>query len=397
MNSNKLLFFVLILAVCLTQVASDIYTPSLPAIAINLHTSIDLTQWSLAIYMLGVAVSQLFYGPISEGIGRRAPLIVGLNIMLVGTLICLFSPNIYVLIFGRLIQGCGAGSCAALWRSVFRDVYTGEELSKYASYLVIFVTFIVPAAPLLGGYLQEYIGWRSTFIFMSVYTIVALSSVIYGFRETSQHHHKDRLQLSYIASTFRMFLTHRIFMGITLCSFLAYGAFFAWVTAAPVLLIHILKLTPATFGWITFIGGGTTYIIAGRLNGRWVSRFGMPNMIRFALSVMILSGIMMLIGYFLFGINVYAIVTPILVFYFGSTFLWPNAFATAFSPFGKVAGYAGALYGFMQVFGASVMGGVISYLPDKNQLTLAIVIISASFLAWVTYELAITLNPKKLD
>src|SRR6185312_12823563 len=113
MNSNNLLFFVLILAVCLTQFAADIYAPSLPAIAVSLHTPIHLAQWSMAIYMLGVALSQIIYGPLSDGIGRKKPMVIGLGIMLIGSFICLFAPTIELLITGRFIQGCGAGACAA--------------------------------------------------------------------------------------------------------------------------------------------------------------------------------------------------------------------------------------------------------------------------------------------
>lgn len=386
MKSKNLLFFVIILAVCLTQFASDIYAPSLPSIATSLNSSIGLVQWSMAIYMLGVALSQLIYGPISEGIGRKTPLVIGLIIMLVGSVICVFSPNINMLITGRFIQGCGAGACAALWRSVFRDVFTGEELAKYGSYFVIFVTFIVPAAPALGGYLQHYFGWRSTFIFMTVYGIVALSAILYGFSETSQHHHTDRLQWPYITSTFRRLLTSRIFMGVTLCIFLGYGAFFAWFTAGPVILIHQLGMTPVAFGWFTFIGGGAAYALAGWINGRVVSRFGIPNMMRTGWVIMFISGAFMLLGKIFFGLTTWGVVIPIIIFYFGSTLMWPNAFATAFTPFGDIAGYAGALYGFMQVCGAAVISGIVAHLPSTNQIPLALIIMITSVLAWLIYE-----------
>src|SRR5579885_2667431 len=193
MKSKGLLFFVIILAVCLTQFASDIYAPSLPNIAESLNTDVDYAQWSMAIYMLGVALSILVYGPVSEGIGRKWPLVTGLWIMLAGTLVCWLAPNIDVLIWGRFVQGCGAGACAGLWRSIFRDVFTGEELAKVGSYFVIFITFIVPAAPAVGGALQQHFGWRSTFTFMLVYTAIALIAVIFGYKETNQHISRDRL------------------------------------------------------------------------------------------------------------------------------------------------------------------------------------------------------------
>lgn len=108
-------------------------------------------------------------------------------------------------------------------------------------------------------------------------------------------------------------------------------------------------------------------------------------MMRFGWSVMVLSGILMALGK-LAGINVWVIAIPIILFYFGSTFIWPNAFATAFTPFGDIAGYAGALYGFMQLSGGAVIGSLMAYLPHADQLPLALVIIGASLLAWIIYE-----------
>jgi DHA1 family bicyclomycin/chloramphenicol resistance-like MFS transporter/DHA1 family 2-module integral membrane pump EmrD-like MFS transporter len=361
----------------------------LPRIAKTLNASIDLAQWSMAIYMLGVAISILAYGPISEGFGRKSPISVGLCIMLVGSAMCLFASDIDVLIWGRFVQGCGAGACAGLWRSIFRDVFTGEELAKYGSYLVVFIMFIVPAAPALGGYLQTYFGWRANFIFMGIYTLAALVSILLGFKETSKHHHMERLKLTYIGSTYLELLKSRVFMGVTLCTFLSYGAAFAWFVAGPVLLIKVVGITPIAFGWITFIGGGSAYALAGWINGKLVTRFGMPAMLRFGWSTMILAGLCMLAGKWIYGMTAWSIAAPAILFYFGSTFIWPNAFATAFTPFGKIAGYAGALYGFMQIGGAAVMGGLMSYLPDDTQVPLGLVMLLASFFSWMLYEIVV--------
>lgn len=390
MKSHALLFFVIVLATCLTQFASDVYAPSLPNIASNLSVNVDLVQWSMAIYMLGVALSQLAYGPLSEGVGRKKPLLAGLIIMLIGGLVCFFAKNIETLILGRLIQGCGAGACAALWRSIFRDIFTGEELAKYGSYLVVFVMFIVPAAPVLGGYLQDSYGWRACFAFMSIYTVVALFAIARGFKETNKHHHIERLKLSYIVKTYSSLLISPVFMGITLCTFLSYGAFFTWFVSGPVLLIEGIGISPVAFGWITFSGGGTAYALAGWLNGRVVKRFGMPTMLRFGWCIMIVASSLLLVSQLVFNLTLWGIVIPVILFYFGSTFIWPNAFAMAFTPFGKIAGYAGALYGSMQLGGAAALGGLMSYLPNETPLSLGLVMLGASVSAWLIYEYVVT-------
>src|SRR5690348_2866747 len=117
MNSKVGLFGIILLVGCSAQIASDIYAPSLPAISLALNTSIMHVQFSMVIYMFGLAISQLFYGPLSEGFGRRLPLMLGLSLMVVGNIFSLMAPSIGLLILGRLIQGCGAGACSVLWRS----------------------------------------------------------------------------------------------------------------------------------------------------------------------------------------------------------------------------------------------------------------------------------------
>ncbi len=386
MNSKSMLFTIILFVACSAQIASDIYSPSLPAIAINLHTSIANAQFSMAIFMFGVAISQLFYGPLSEGLGRRIPIIVGLSILFVGNLISFFAPSITILIIGRLIQGAGAGACSALWRSIFRDTFEGDELAKYGSYFSILVTFIVPAAPVLGGYLQEYFNWRASFAFLAIYSFNTLLMVLIWLNETSQHHHIERLKPKFIVESYKHILSSSIFMGYTLCTFLCYGAFFSWFAVGPILLIHIIGISPIQFGWITLFGGGFATAFGGWVNGRYVTRLGAHNMLRIGFSIMFIAGTIMLAGKFAFGINTFLVVAPMILFYFGVTFIWPSAFAGAFGPFGKMAGYAGALYGFMQISGGAVIGALVSYLPDKNQIPLSLVFITTSILAWIIFE-----------
>jgi DHA1 family bicyclomycin/chloramphenicol resistance-like MFS transporter/DHA1 family 2-module integral membrane pump EmrD-like MFS transporter len=222
---------------------------------------------------------------------------------------------------------------------------------------------------------------------MTGYTLLALVLVIFLYQETSQQHHLDKLKMSAIIHNFKRLLSSRIFMGITFSTFLTYGAMFSWLSAGPILLIHVVKVTPLVFGLLTFFAGGIAYALAGWVNGKLVLRFGMTNMMRLGWTFALIAGILMLIGKFLFGINVWAIIIPIILFYFGSTLIWPNAFAGAFTPFGDIAGYAGALYSFMQLGGGAVIGTVMAYLPAHNQIPLAWVMIICSLLAWFIYEM----------
>ncbi len=236
------------------------------------------------------------------------------------------------------------------------------------------------------GYLAIGISWRANFVFMVFYTLFALSAIFYGFKETSLQHHKDKIRPLYIKNTYLVLLKNRVFMGMTSATFLSYGAVFAWQTTGPILLIRNLNLSPVAFGWINFFAGAFAFATGGRLNGKLVARLGMPFMLRTGWGIMIVSAFLMLAGKVFLSTHVFAIVIPLILFYFGSTFIFPNAFATAFTPFGHIAGFTAALYGFMQICGAAVLAALMSTLPHNNAMPLSIVMLCASLLSWLIYE-----------
>lgn len=388
------IFVICMIAGCLTSFAADIYAPSLPGIAENLHAQIEQVQFSMAVYLFGVALAQLIFGPLSEGLGRKGPWIMGTVIMFIGSLICYLAPTIEVLIAGRFIQGIGAGSSAVLWRVVFRDLFNKEQLAKMSSYGVIFVMFILPAAPALGGFLDSTYYWRASFLFMLGYTGIVLLLLLFGYKETSKHHQRERLKLSYVGNTFLLMLTNRVFMGIAMSTFLTYGSFFSWFVVGPVLLIEGVGISSEKFGQLMCLWVGLAFLAGGFLNGRLVTRWGIPAMMRLGWALQIVAGALLFAGKMWMGLTLWSVLLPIMMLFFGCTFIWPNANATAFAPFGHIAGYAGALYGFFQMAGGAVMGSLLAFLPHESQLPLALAILTSSALAWIVYEKVVQAEAK---
>lgn len=382
-NTSLTIVIIVALAACLTSVSSDIYAPSLLAITEDLKAPLNEVQWSMSVFMIGVFLSQLFYGPLSEGYGRKPLLMVGLIISLIGTYICLEASSISFLLVGRFIQGIGNGSGASLWRSIFRDSLKGTDLSKYGSYLSIVLVFIVAIAPSLGGFLQEHFGWRSIFVFLMGYSLVSLFLVLVLFKETNSHRHKDRLNRAFFKDAMMTLLKSPIFMGYSLGVFFCYGALFSWFIVGPAIVMEGCHFSPQEFGWMSSVIGGVAMLIGGLLNGRLVKIYGALPLLKFGLITMIVSGLLMNLGYVLFGQTPVAIGIPLFIFILGSTFVWPNAFAEAFTPFGKIAGYAGALYSFIQLSGAGILGSIVAFLPDTNQLPLGLVFTLLPFFSWI--------------
>jgi len=375
----KVIFFVILLLASLGQVSADLYLPSIPAIKEYFDTSFKLTQLTISVYMFGFSLSQLVYGPLSDGLGRRYPLLVGLSICIAGGFLCLFSSSIYWLILGRFLQGLGAGSGMALCRSIMRDLFSGEKLAKFGSYLSIGNIFLMASAPLVGGYLQEHSNWRVSFMTLLGYAIVTFIVVMFLLPETNKHRSLVYIRVVRLIKTFKSLVTCRAFVGYSACIFIAYGGVLAWVTSGPVILQYKLGFSPVQFGWIA-VSVGALYAIGGVANAFLVGTFGIVAMVRTGLMIMLIAGLLMFSLVFEGIINSAAILLPIMVFILGTSFIFPNAFAGALTPFPKIAGFAGAIFGFMQIMGGALSSLTLSYLPKDNQMPLSVVFIALALL-----------------
>ena len=162
----------------LPQFATDVYLPSLLAISQDLNSSVNMTQGTISIYLFFLAISQLICGSLSDARGRYYLLISSILLACLGSFICSFSNSIIQIFFGRAIQGLGGGGAAVLSRIIMIDNFKGEQLVKMTSYLSFSSLVILALAPILGGFIQESLGWRALFIVLAIYMLLILCVVI---------------------------------------------------------------------------------------------------------------------------------------------------------------------------------------------------------------------------
>ena len=167
---------------------------------------------------------------------------------------------------------------------------------------------------------------------------------------------------------------------------MTFGAFYAWFVVGPVLWIGQLKHSSISFGIITFIVSAIMMFLASITNGKLVTRLTRPVMLRAGWAIMIIAGALLVIDSTWIGINAYTLFIPIAILYFGATLIYPNVNASAFTPFGHIAGYATAVYALGQSFGGFAIGGLMAHLPDTNAVPLGIAIIVAAALAWIVFD-----------
>lgn len=381
---QPLLIFVVLMLMVLMQMTTDQYIPSLPAITKIFHSSEASSQLTLSLFMLGLGMSHVFYGPLSDKIGRKPPLMFGVGLSILGSLCCFLAPSVLVLIIGRFIQGFGIGCCGSVGRSLVRDLFTDRILSKIGSYVGIVSVFIMVASPVLGGYIQEHFGWRFNFLFLFIFGIGIWILAWCTLPETNHHLNPDAIKFRVMRENYSILLKSKVFLGYALCACLASAGLIGYLAIAPFLFQDVLGLSPIEFGQLTiFIAGAIC--ISGIINSQMVMNKGVSYMVFFGIVFMLMGGFILLILAILGLQNVLSIMIPVSIFSMGLGFTFINAFAGAFHPFPKMAGTVGALYACMQDLSAALSSGIIAFGKWYDQLSLAIILIIlglGSFASW---------------
>lgn len=381
-----IIIITLMLASAFGQVSSDLYLPSLPAIAQALAVSVHDAQFTITAFMAGLSISQLVYGPLSDGIGRKKPLIVGLSLCFLGSLICLLADGWLALMLGRAVQGLGAGAGTSLARSILRDLFDKEELAKNNSYIAMSSVVLLTIAPIVGGWIEAGFGWRYNFIALLGLSAVTLTLFILNIQESNAHINRDNLSFSAFKKNALLVLSSRHFLRYALCPLFTYGGILAWLTVTPVLLQEQLGLTPVTMGWL-YLCSGSGFAIGVLLNVRFIHVCGIETMMQLGFSFQLISGCLMLLLHLLGFFNLMAVAAPILIFMMGSSLVFPNSSAGAFMPFAKIAGTAAAIFGCMQVLGGVLSSGLLALSHDNHVMPMAFALIIAALGGMAAFKL----------
>lgn len=384
----KRFFVIVILLGTGSQVAADLYLASLPSIAHYFHTNSTAAQLTVSIYMYGVCFSQCIYGPLSDGIGRRIPILLGLSICILGTLICSFASSINILVIGRLLQGLGAGAGLTLSRAIMRDLFAGEKIARYSSYFAIFSIAIMAGAPLIGSYILEFLSWQYNFIFLGIYFFLVLTLIFFVLTETNIHLHPENLRWPVIKKNAKTLLTSVHFLGYSFCGAFAYGGILAWLTTGPILLQKSMGLTPIQYGWVTFfVAFGNA--IGGFTNGRIVMNYGINRMIFVSSILMLTASILLCLFVYLDILTVKSVALPAMLYLFSCGFIFANSVAGALNYFPKISGFASSIYGTLQILGGAIYSTIISYSPETTQLPLGIAFLSIGIGIMISLRFAV--------
>ena len=354
-------------------ISTDLYLPSLPAIAAHFEADAGAVQLTLSVFLVGFAVSQLVHGPLSDRFGRKPVLICALALYLVSSLACALAETLTLLIVARFLQAVGACAGVVLGRAIVRDVHGRERAAKVLSYVASAMALAPVLGPILGGYIEAWLGWRANFGALVGFGTLTLLAVVFLLPETNLWRDPRATDLGRSLANYRALAVDPLYRGYVLISSFAYGGIFAFISGSSFLLIDVLGLPPERYG-LCFAAVVVGYMIGSFASGRLTLRFGLERMVALGALIVLVAGLLSG-GLTLFGhLSVAGLVGPVFLFLLGAGLVLPNAVAGAIGPFPDRAGAASALLGFVQMTLAALLGIAVGLLHDETGrgMTLAI-------------------------
>lgn len=372
---------VLGLLIALGPLTIDMYLPALPRIAEDLTVSSSVVQLTLTGTLAGLAVGQLIVGSLSDSLGRRRPLMAGIVLHMVASLICLFAPNIIVLGLGRGLQGFGAAAASVVAVAVVGDLYTGTMAATVMSRLMLVLGVAPVVAPSLGAAVLLKASWHWVFAALVVLAGALLLLAVLALPETLPVSHRRPLHVRNIIGTYGELLRDARFVILVLVAALGMSGLFAYIAAAPFVLQGRYGLDQQTFA-LVFAAGAVALIGATQTNVLLLKRFGPQTITVWSLAVSAVSAavfIVLAVGHI--G-GLWGFLVPVWVILAAMGLVIPNAPAVALSRHSDAAGTAAALLGAAQ-FGLGAAVAPLVGVLGNNEFALALVMVVGSSFALV--------------
>lgn len=346
----------------------DMYLPALPELATDLGTTAAVIGLTLTACLIGLAAGQLVAGPLSDRLGRRRPLLAGLVIYTLASLLCAIAADATQLIAFRAIQGAAGAAGIVIARAVVRDLHTGSALARFFA-LTMLVNGLAPIlAPIIGGQLLLVTSWRGVFVVLAGIGALLLVAVLLRLRETLAPEDRRTGGLGELRATFRLLLTDRRFIGYALAAALSFTAMFSYISSSPFVLQDLYGLTPQQFS-LVFACNALGIVIFGQISGVLVGRVA-PRRLMIAGQVIQVAGAVVLVAAALSGAGLVGILPGYFLVVAGLGWVQPNSMALALSDHAAHAGSASAILGATSYVVASVLapltgiGGTASALPS---------------------------------
>lgn len=381
-NFNLLLLILGALA-AFGPLSIDMYLPAFPSLAKELGVDIGKIQLSLTAFLAGLSIGQLIYGPLTDRFGRKKPLIFGISLFLASSIFCSVATSAEMLIIGRFFQALGSCVGMVISRAIVRDLFRAQEAARVFSLIMLVMGLAPILAPVLGGQLLTFVGWRGIFWFLIAFGALVLVSVSLYLPETKGPNRNIKLGEAFVSYFY--FFRQKGFMGYVLIGSFSSAGMFAYITGSPFVFIELFKI-PAEYYGVIFGTNAIGLIAASQINARLLKTVPVSTLLKNALTVAAVAGVTLCLSAVLNG---GFWITVISLFFFVSTigFISPNSTAQAMDSQGERAGVASAFLGAFQFSVAACSSGLVSYFANGTVGPMSYMLGFCSLMAFLAYFL----------
>ena len=346
-------FGLIAIAVSLAMISENVYSPALPQIAQYLNVSDALVEYTMTIYLLGFGVGVLFWGILSDKLGRRPCLLAGLVTYFLGAMGCWSAETIEALLFFRFIQAFGGSTCSVLGQSILRDSTEPQNMGKAFSNMSTAIAISLGIGPVIGGYLVEYFGWKSNFKFLGLLSLLIITLVFFFLPETRPLNKKNSVSLQQLWANMKIVLSDRKVLAYGFLVGGCNGIMFSYFAEGPFVLIEILRQDPSVYGYLTLMVA-VPWALGGIISNK-LHKKGFEGKAISAMGCYInLLGCAILLGLAYSGVlsvetgmlGVVGVVVPLMVAFIGIGLIIPNALSQALMDYKEMSGTAASIFGF---------------------------------------------------
>jgi|SRR5690625_446203 len=382
------LAFLLGLLAILGPLNIDMYLPAFPGIAEDLGASATMVQSSLTSCLLGLAIGQVVIGPISDGQGRRKPLLIATSLFALASVLCAFAPNITTLIAARFVQGFTAAAGVVLSRAVVRDVFSGKALTKFFALLMVINAVAPMMAPIAGGAILsfEFTNWQSIFIFLAFIGVLIVVIIALMLKETLPPENRTPSSLGATVMTMGNLLKDRSFIGYALVVGFVHGGSFAYVSGTPFIYQEIYSVSPQTFS-ILFGINGMAIIIGSFLIGRFGGIIHERKLLQTAVTIALVTTSVLLVMTIIEG-PLASIVILIFIYMTTMGMVVTSTFTLGMSNQGHRAGSASAVLGMLPL----TLGAIFTPLAgidESSAVPMGLILFSTVLIGFAAFHLLV--------
>ncbi len=364
------------------------YLPAFPKIASDLHTEINLVQISLSTFLGGLAIGQLFWGPISDKYGSKKPIVICLTIFILSSLAVIFVKDIKVMWMYRFLQAFGSSGGVVIARAIVNKRFEKDQTLKIFSILAVIGGIAPIIAPILGNVILKYFDWRQVFTAMALFATLSICMTV-SFLKEDYSSRLTTLNVSGILTNYINLFKNKIFITYTIIGSIAYSCLMLYISNSPVLVMEAGGLSSTHFSFV-FMGNSCGLMLGSFLTSSVLrKRLSPQNIIKLGTSIQIIAALLLWL-FIELELNIYIQLIPLFFFVLPLGLLFPTTTTLALAPFKAESGTASALFGASQLAFTFITSILLNSLNNGSMSIVAISLLSCALVSFV-----IILNTKE--